>query len=110
MTNQCYSVVGVTFENRQQILSDFYKHYRHGGKYDVLLIHEDDNKYDKNAIGVMLDVGGCKYEHVGYISRQENEGLVPIVDAGKVRSAKLHSMGPNYKGDIGLTIEAELED
>ena len=44
MSNQHYSVVGVTFENRQEILSDFFKGYRHGGKYSVKLVHETDNQ------------------------------------------------------------------
>ena len=94
MSNQHYSVVGVTFENRQEILSDFFKGYRHGGKYSVKLVHEADNQYDPNAVAVHLDVGGGVFRGVGYISRQES----------------LRSIGPNYRGDIGLTIEAEVED
>ena len=110
MSNQRYNVVGVTFENRQSILSDFFKHYKHGGKYPVLLNHEINNQYDKNAIAVHLDVGGSNFKHVGYISKLDNEALVETLDAGKVKTARLYSMGPNYKGDIGLTIEAEVED
>ena len=110
MSNQHYSVVGVTFENRQEILSDFFKGYRHGGKYSVKLVHETDNQYDPNAVAVHLDVGGGVFKGVGYISRQENKALSQSVDAGKVRSASLRSIGTNYRGDIGLTIEAEVED
>ena len=110
MENQHYNVVGVTFEDRQEILSDFFKNYRHGGKYNVKLVHEADNQYDSNAVAVQLDVGGGVFKGVGYISRQENKALSQSVDAGKVKSASLRSIGPNYKGDIGLTIEAEVED
>ena len=110
METKCYGVVGVTFENRQDILSRFFKGYRHGGKYDVRLVHEADNQYDANAVAVMLDVGGGDFKGVGYIARQENEALSRNVDEGKVRSARLRSIGPNYRGDIGLTIEAEVED
>lgn len=108
MSSQCYNVVGVTFEGRQQVLSDFFKGYRHGGKYDVRLEREPDNPYDGNAIAVRLDVGGADYRHVGYISRQDNALLGKALP--KLKTARLHSMGPNYKGDIGLTIEAEFDD
>lgn len=110
MSNQHYSVVGVTFENRQEILSDFFKGYRHGGKYNVKLVHEANNQYDSNAVAVHLEVGEGIFKGVGYISRQENKALSQSVDAGKVKNASLRSIGPNYKGDIGLTIEAEVED
>ena len=108
MSSQCYSVVGVTFEGRQDILSDFYKSYRHGGHYDVMLEREPDNQYDKNAISVSLDVGNSDFKKVGYISKQDNELLGTVMD--RLKTAKVHSMGPNYKGDIGLTIEAEFDD
>lgn len=110
MSKQHYSVVGVTFENRQEILSDFFKTYRHGGKYNVKLVHEADNQYDSNAVAVHLEVSEGIFKGVGYISRQENKALSQSVDAGKVKNASLRSIGPNYKGDIGLTIEAEVED
>lgn len=108
MSSQCYNVVGVTFEGRQQLLSDFFRSYRHGGKYDVRLKHEKNNQYDKNAVSVNLDFGGADYRKVGYISRQDNGLLVKHL--GKVKCAYLRSMGPNHNGDIGLTIEAEFDD
>ena len=108
MSSQCYNVVGVTFDGRQEILSDFFRGYKHGGNYGVSIESEPENQYDKNAIAVRLDVGNGNYKHVGYISKQDNELLGKVMD--KVKTAKLHSMGPNYKGDIGLTIEVEFED
>lgn len=108
MSNQCYNVVGVTFEDRQEVLSNFFKNYKVGGHYSVNLEKEPNNPYDKNAIAVHLDVGGSNYKHVGYISKQDNVLLGSAL--GKMKTAKLRSMGPNYKGDIGLTVEVEFDD
>lgn len=108
MKSQCYNVVGVTFENRQDILNSFYKNYKIGGNYNVRLESEPSNPYDKNAIAVRLDVGGADYKHVGYISKQENVQLGQKL--GKMKTASLCSMGPNSKGELGLTIQVEFED
>lgn len=110
MSIHCYGVVGVTFEGRQQILSDFFRTYRHGSKHLVKLVHESDNQYDPNAVAVHLNVNGTDYKHVGYISKNENQAVLSALNAGKVKSASLRSIGPNYCGDLGLTIEAEVED
>lgn len=108
MSSQCYNVVGVTFEGRQQVLQEFFRNYKVGGKYDVSLEKEDDNQYDPNAIAVSLDMGNSDFRKVGYISRQDNVLLGKVL--GKLKTAKLRSMGPNRNGDIGLTIEAEFDD
>ena len=108
MSIQHYPVVGVTFEGRQQILSDFFKGYHHGAHYAVALEREPSNQYDPNAISVSLDVGGSDFRKVGYISKQDNQLLGKVLD--KVKTARLKSIGPNYKGDLGLTIEAEFDD
>lgn len=108
MSKELHDVVGVTFEGRQQILSDFYKGYKVGGKYEVILEREPNNPYDKNAIAVHLDVGHMDYKQVGYISKNENQSLGLKLD--KLRCARLNSMGPTAKGDLGLTIQVEFDD
>ena len=109
MRNQPYDVVGVTFEGRQEILDKFFKNtYKIGGSYAVRLVREPDNKYDKNAVAVYLDLGGSDFKQVGYISKQENQKL--IADFGKMKTASVASMGPNSFGDIGLTIKVEFDD
>lgn len=109
LNKQSYPVVGVTFENRQEFLSDFYKRYKVGGKYGVLLEKEDDNPYDNNAISVSLaDLNNSTFNKVGYISKNDNIALREKF--GNIVTTRLQSMGPNYKGDIGLTIELTFEE
>lgn len=105
MNKQKYTVVGVTFENRQDILNDFYKNYKHGGKYDVFLFKEDDNPYDANAISVNIEINGS-IKRVGYISKKENIELRTKIE--KIINAKVNSIGPNHNGDLGLSIEVEF--
>ena len=108
MISHCYNVVGVTFEGRQDVLNAFYRKYRVGGAYDVLLEKEPNNPYDSNAIAVVLDVGNSDYRQVGYISKQDNVLLGKML--GRLKKASLHSMGPNAKGEIGLTVLVEFEE
>lgn len=101
-----YIVVGVTFEGRQELLSNFYKNYRHGGIYNVKLMPEPWNEYDKNAIAVMLEIdGGLK--KIGYIPKTENEDLHRHMP--DVTSVCISSMGPNYKGILGLNIKVSFQ-
>lgn len=102
-----YVVVGVTFEHRQDILSDFYKNYHHGTHYDVNLIKEDNNPYDSNAVAVNIDVNG-EMKNVGYISKKENVELRQRFD--KIKNAHVRSIGPNINGDLGLSINVEFDD
>lgn len=109
LSKKSYPIVGVTFENRQEFLSDFYKKYNVGGKYDVFLAKEDDNLYDKNAIAVSIaDFNHSSFNKVGYISKNDNVELMEKL--GNIATARLLSIGPNYKGDIGLTIEVTFEE
>lgn len=96
------SVVGVTFEGRQEILSDFYNNiYKEGSKNPVELFLEDDNPYDSNAIKVSLEVGG-KFNDIGYISKDDNVELRKVFK--NIKKSYIQSMGANYKGVLGLTI------
>lgn len=107
MNNKSYNVVGVTFDHRQDILSNFFKNYKHGGYYNVSLLKEDDNIYDYNAVSVNLEVNG-KIECVGYISKNENVELRSLMD--RIKDAKVKSIGPNRNGDLGLSIMVEFND
>ena len=107
MTSRKYVVVGVTFEHRQDILSDFFRDYKHGRIYEVYLYKEDDNPYDKNAVSVLLEVNE-KIEKIGYISKNENVELRNMFE--KIDSARVESIGPNRNGDIGLSITINFHD
>lgn len=67
-------VAGVTFEGRQSTLAVAMDYANNNQKtLPVKLVPEPENKFDSNAVKVMLgtfhDVDGWYYEHVGYIPR-----------------------------------------
>lgn len=96
------NIVGVTFENRQEILSEFYdKVYQEGSKNPVQLLLDDNNEYDKNAIVVALEVDG-EFKPVGFISKDDNIELRKVFS--NIETVYLQSMGANYKGILGGTI------
>ena len=99
-----YRVVGVTFEGRQERLSEFYRNYRVGHQYGVNLVPEDANPYDANAVAVHLEVLPGHYEMVGYLSGKNSDNVVARELMPKMRSASLGTIGPTRKGDIGLNI------
>lgn len=107
-TTETYQVVGVTFDGRQEILTPFYtKTYRVGENYPVMLLLDNTNKYDKNAISVNLEING-KMENVGFISRDENVELRKKFT--RITDSRVHSMGTNYRGIIGFSIDIDFDD
>lgn len=101
-----YNVVGVSFDNRQEILQDFFdRFYRVGGKHEVILVKETKNKFDSNAIAVMLNINK-EYKNIGYISKNENMDLNN--NFFRIIRSEIQSMGANYKGVLGLTINVIL--
>ena len=101
-----YNVVGVTFENRQKILEDFFKTYKVGGIYNVRLVHEPENPYDSNAVSVFLETSKDEYKNVGYISKHDNADLVENLP-NLIKSTLLFAHAtPN--GKIGIGIRAEF--
>lgn len=102
------NIVGVTFENRQEVLKDFYDNiYKVGSKNPVQLLLEDNNQYDKNAIVVALEIRG-ELKPIGYISKDDNVELRKVFN--KIEKVYLQSMGANYKGILGGTIAVEINE
>lgn len=63
-----FSAAGVTFDNRQEMLKNLTDK---GNISEVYLEPEIENKYDSNAIKIMLvDDFGIKY-HIGYVPKKE---------------------------------------
>ena len=102
-----YQVVGVTFDGRQKVLADFLKSYKAGKQYDVVLMPENDNAYDSNAVSVALEVNG-KYECVGYIAKELNQQLRNEMNF--ISSSRLKSIGYGTNGKIGITIRVDFDD
>ncbi len=101
-----YQIVGVTFEGRQDVLSQFYKKYKVGKQYNVVLMPENDNPYDKNAISVALEIDDS-YQCVGYISKNDNVALRKDFDC--IYDTRLKSIGIGSNGNIGLSIRVYFD-
>lgn len=83
-------VTGVSFQNldgsfRQEILSQMDE------KTPISLVREPENEYDPNAIVVMAGD-----EQVGYVGREENVMLAPLMDAGILFEAEIWELA-QYK-------------
>lgn len=103
-TTVCYPVVGVSFENRQETLEKFYGGYHVGSKSPAVLLTEDDNPYDKNAVAVCLVVDDA-VSLVGYISRDQNAEVRSRISS--IRDTYVNSIGRSPSGLLGLTIAVE---
>jgi hypothetical protein len=66
-------VVGVTFNDRQAIISRL----SYGDK--IFLKREKENRYDSNAIAVCTSDG----QSIGYVPRQKAGELSPLIDLGR---------------------------
>lgn len=70
-----YKVTGVTFQGRQEIISQLYKiMHETEESMQCHLVLQTDNEYDKNAISVNVFFNDVFYK-IGYISRKENYNL-----------------------------------
>lgn len=108
METRILNIVGVTFENRQEILKEFYDNvYKEGSRNPIQLLLEDNNPYDKNAIVVALEING-ELKPIGYISKDDNVELRRVFD--KIKNVYLQSMGANYKNILGGTIAVVIGD
>ena len=94
-------VVGVTFENRQEVISKLHREDR------IWLDMEPDNPYDPNAISVCCSNG----QQIGYLNRYLAAKLIPFFRAygypvkGKVAMVT----GSNWGGySLGVVISFKL--
>jgi hypothetical protein len=69
----------------------------------IRLVREPDNKWDENAIMVMLPERLMGGRQLGYLHRQAAELLAPKLDSGslEVVSAKLMSLDPGVDYNTG---------
>ncbi|MFW6007917.1 MAG: HIRAN domain-containing protein [archaeon] len=94
------NLAGVTFENRQTIISKLKK----GSK--VKLVRDYCNKYDKNAIKVITNYNN-KNIQIGWIPKQFAEILAPEIDANINWNGKISEIlgGTKDKETYGILIE-----
>jgi len=102
-----FPVVGVTFENRQEIWSKILDdNLSFGVLPAVKLEKEDDNPYDSNAVAVRCLVDN-DFKKVGYLPKRVNEGFRNIVK-DKGFNCWIKSVGRGASGDIGASLRIEI--
>lgn len=83
-------VVGVTFENRQEILKQVYES---GGRPEVRLVMEPTNPYDPFAVKVEFLAGGG-WKHVGYIPKAVSEEVTLALQRGEIKKVEFGKVAP----------------
>lgn len=81
MSYKIIRVAGTTFPapdgtDRQAVLAELYGR----ANIPVRLQSEPDNKFDKNAIGVIVTMPDGTEAHAGYIPRTDAPGIAPYLD------------------------------
>lgn len=96
-----FKVVGVSFENRQDILGQLYQvaHDRQAQQRltCIELRPEPENQHDPNAVAVW-----CEFGKLGYIARD----CTHLVDPGQNRVSGLRFLG-SPTSILGLVIEVQ---
>lgn len=102
MSNITCKVAGTTFDNRQGYICNA----RKAKNCYVFLRRDRNNKFDKNAIAVMVKADG-KFMQVGFVPATIAKDLAPALDAGaKARVRRFGFVGGGgYNHGMRLTIE-----
>lgn len=98
-------IVGVTFENRQQLI----KYAHDSGLLDVgkklLIRHNKQNPHDPNCIEICLPMGVC----LGYIAKEKASEIVADLQNGFEYVVKSNGVtGLNNSYSLGLNIHVEV--
>lgn len=100
---------GVTAENRQERL-EFLKKFR-PEDLSVTLEREPDNRYDSNAIQIVVHIRPIHRRTViGYVPRVLAESLAKVIDMGIHVKASLMGIigGYSYKETLGVLIDIAI--
>ena len=98
ITNLPMKVAGVTFEGRQEILKMLAEMCEYA--YDISLVREPNNTYDRNAIKVLTNPRGLSYQMfmIGYIPKEYAKYIAELMDAGATFSARIDNIDWMQKG------------
>jgi hypothetical protein len=95
-TRYTTTVVGVTYEGRQDVLARLHRGQR------LILRREPNNPYDRNAIGVRTEDGA----HAGHINRHLAARFAPKLDqCGGEAPAEVIAVTGGYTGDYNYGLE-----
>lgn len=94
----------ISGENRQGLIE---KYVKPGGK--LYLEHEQDNKYDPNAIKVIWKSGNLKF-HLGYLTARRANEVRSHLDKGRKVKVVIKNVTGNDgpKKNLGVNIKVDL--
>lgn len=101
--------VGTTFGNRQQCL-EFLKQFK-PEDLSVTLEREPDNKFDNNAIKIVVHIEPIsKKTVIGYIPKEFARELAKVIDRGIQIKASLIQIigGYSYKESLGALVNIAI--
>lgn len=102
-------VAGVTFSNRQERLQ-FLKQFKYGDMY-VTLEREKENKFDYNAIKIVVHIKPIYRKTViGYVPQELARGLSRVIDIGVQIKGVLRQITGGYgeKERLGALIDISI--
>ena len=100
---------GTTFGNRQERLS-FLKQFN-PGDLSVTLEREPENKYDNNAIQIVVHIHSLSRRTViGYVPKELAQELAKVIDMGIQVKASLMQVigGYSYKETLGALVNIAI--
>lgn len=106
-----FYVAGVTFENRQETLKKLEEeYYTASTKRMAKFIPEPENEYDKNAIKVEVELNEDNWACIGYVPKTINQDFNKIINSGRLRKAKISSVGrPESGKPLGAKVVYEVD-
>lgn len=99
-----FAVVGVTFDNRQEILKEIYQDFLNKIKIPVYVEKEPNNEYDPNAVKVVLKNTN---QVIGYVSKEFNEDIGEIIE--NIKEAFIVNMYMNRTRNMGVIVKIVFE-
>jgi len=97
-------VSGVTFGNRQKALKHLSRYTRE--RINVMLVREYNNRFDDNAVKVIVNVDKGKDYKMGYLPRELAEEISVLIDKGFNISANYRTVtGGIFVNRLGCLID-----
>lgn len=104
------TVVGVSFDGRQQTLNDLLRNY--GSKHFWgKLLRDPFNQFDRNAIAVLVAPSeGALFRSVGFIPKALAAKWAPKMDRGQLIEVTETSITEGRRGTYGCKIRVHIQE
>ncbi len=109
------SVVGVTFEGRQNKLAGLLAVKADGAVLSAMLVREPTNRFDPNAIAVIVGANmmggiGAPEQHVGFIPGPLAAKWAPKMDAGQGIEIRETRIAEDHRGKFSCKIAVHIQE